>query len=83
MPKFNPGGRLIPLNKKDGGIRPIVVGEVLCTMVAKLAFKEAEMGLTSPSGVGSHGPVIQAAILAVKSWVHAVFQMKFHMKFQT
>ena len=66
-------GRLIPLNKKDGGIRPIVVGEFLRGMVSKLALKEVDHTLQAlqPAqiGVGGKGPVIQAAILCVKSWL--------------
>ena len=65
--------RLVPLNKKDDGIRPIVVGEFLWGMVSKLALKEVEHLLQSlqPAqiGVGGKGPVIQAAILCVKSWL--------------
>ena len=34
------GGRLVPLNKKDSGIRPLVVGETLRAVVAKAALKE-------------------------------------------
>ena len=34
------GGRLVPVRKKDGGIRPIVVGEVLRAVIAKAAFAE-------------------------------------------
>ena len=66
------GGRLIPLNKKDEGIRPLVVGKVLRAIVAKLALKEVDGALQAlqPAqiGVGGKGPVIQAAITAVKSW---------------
>ena len=71
--EFLCGGRLIPLNKKDQGIRPIVVGEFLRNLVSKLALKEVESQLLAlqPTqiGVGGKGPVIQAAILCVKSWL--------------
>ena len=63
------GGRLIPLNKKDHGIRPLVVGELFRAIVAKMILKEAETGLSAMQptqvGVGGKGPVIQAAILTV------------------
>ena len=38
-PRLRPflcGGRLVPLKKKDGGIRPLVVGESLRAIIAKL-----------------------------------------------
>ena len=41
------GGRLIPLNKKDGGIRPLVVRELLRAIVSKLALRAVEADLTS------------------------------------
>ena len=73
LQEFFCGGRLIPLNKKDSGIRPIVVGEFLRGMVSKLALKEVDHTLQAlqPAqiGVGGKGPVIQAAILCVKSWL--------------
>ena len=67
------GGRLIPLNKKDSGIRPLVVGEILRALVAKLALREVDhcLSVLQPLqvAVGGKGPVIQAAILTLKSWV--------------
>ena len=67
------GGRLIPLNKKDAGIRPIVVGEFLRELTSKLALKQVEHQLhalqPAQVGVGGKGPVIQAAILCVKYWL--------------
>ena len=73
LQEFIGSGRLIPLNKKDQGIRPVVVGEFFRSLVSKLALKEVEGQLLAlqPAqiGVGGKGPVIQAAILCVKSWL--------------
>ena len=70
LQEFFCGSRLIPLNKKDSGIRPIVVGEFLRSMVSKLALKEVDHTpqalQPAQNGVGGKGPVIQAAILCVK-----------------
>ena len=67
------GGRLIPLRKKDGGIRPLVVIELLRSLVSKLCLQEVSSSLRTLQplqiGVGGSGPVIQAAILTVKSWL--------------
>ena len=67
------GGRLIPLNKKDTGIRPIVVGELLRALIAKASLKEVEHLLVALQplqlGVGRKGPVIQAPVLTAKSWI--------------
>ena len=63
------GGRLIPLNKKDAGVRPLVVGEYLRAIVAKAALKQVDHHLMALQplqvGVGGKGPIIQAAVLAV------------------
>ena len=73
LQEFFCGGRLIPLNKKDQGLRPVVVGEFFRSLVSKLALKEVQGQLLAlqPAqiGVSGKGPVIQAAILCVKSWV--------------
>ena len=65
------GGRLVPLRKKDEGIRPLVIGELLRAIAAKLSLAEIENCLQALQplqiGVGSKGPVIPSAILAVKS----------------
>ena len=66
-----PPGALSPWSK-DGGVRPIVVGELVSAIVAKLALKEAESSihvlqpLQIEIGVVGKGPVIQAAILRGK-----------------
>ena len=72
LPEYLCGGRLIRL-KNDSGVRPIVVGELLRGLVSKLVLKEVEHSLLflqpAQIGVGGKGPVIQAAILCVKSWL--------------
>ena len=66
------GGRLVPLIKKDGGLRPLVVGEFLRSLVAKLAAHQmseaASALLPLQVGVAGKGPYMQAATLAVRSW---------------
>ena len=70
------GGRLIPLIKKDGGVRPLVVGELMRTLVSKCALKEVtpQLAQLQPHqiGVGRAGPVILAAVQTVKSWVRTL-----------
>ena len=77
-------GRLIPLNKKDRGVRPIVVGEYLRALVSKLALKEVEHSLQAlqPAqiSVGGKGHIIQAAILCVKSWLERLGQDEMILK---
>ena len=41
------GGRLIPIIKKDGGVRPLVVGEFLRALVSKCALVEVTPNLSS------------------------------------
>ena len=66
------GGRLVPLLKKDGGIRPLVVGERLRAVIAKvgvrLALSAAATLQPLQVGVGGAGPWIQAAVLTMRSW---------------
>ena len=61
------GGRLVPINKKDAGIRPLVVGECLRAIIAKTAMHEhaGDIAELQPLqvGVGGRGPPIQAAVL--------------------
>ena len=70
------GGRLIPIIKKDAGVRPLVVGEVLRALVYKAALKEVSHQpaqlQTHQIGVGRKGPVILAAVQTVRSWVRAL-----------
>ena len=51
------GGRLVPVRKKDQGIRPIVVGELLRSLIAKVALAELGEGLADlqPLQVGVGG----------------------------
>ena len=57
----------------DGGIRPLVVGELLRAVVAKIAAKQgAEAGyslLPLQIGVGGNGPWLPAGVLIVRSWI--------------
>jgi hypothetical protein len=49
------GGKLVALNKKGGGVRPICVGEVLRRLVSKLfcgLYKDEAAGFFSPQQVG-------------------------------
>jgi hypothetical protein len=39
MSPYYGGARLIPLCKKDGGVRPLAVGETLRRFVCKLAIR--------------------------------------------
>ena len=70
------GGRLIPLIKKDGGVRPLVVGETLRALVSKVALKFLGNSVDALQplqvGVGGKGPVIQAAVVTAKSWVNSL-----------
>ena len=70
------GGRLIPLIKKDSGVRPLVVGELLRALVSKCALSEVTHQLTQLQphqlGVGKAGAVIPAAVQTVKSWIRSL-----------
>ena len=70
------GGRLVPVLKKDNGIRPIVVGELLRSLIAKVALAELGDGLADLQplqvGVGGQGPWAQAAVLTVREWTKAL-----------
>ena len=70
------GGRLIPLIKKDGGVRPLVVGEFLRALVSKCALAEVtpQLAQLQPHqiGVGRAGPVIPASVQTIKSWVRSL-----------
>ena len=72
------GGPLAPVIKKDGGIRPIVAGEILRALIAKTALAELRDGLSDLQplqvGVGGHGLWPQAAISTVRSWVQEIRQ---------
>jgi len=41
MALYYGGGRLIPLSKKDGGVRPLAVGETLRRLVCKMALSKS------------------------------------------
>ena len=66
------GGRLVPLKKKDGSIRPLIVGEVLRAIIAKIGVRVAAAAAIDLQplqvGVGGKGPWIQAAVLTMRGW---------------
>ena len=67
------GGRLVALEKKDGGVRPIVIGLVLRRLASKLVARYAQEKLApvwSPLqlGVGVQGGV-EAAVHAARRYV--------------
>ena len=67
------GGRLIPVKKKDNGLRPVVAGEVLRSIVARAALMELAAGISDLQplqvGVGGSGPWAQTTTASVRSWV--------------
>jgi hypothetical protein len=70
------GGKLVPLRKKDGGIRPLVVGECLRAIIAKAAGEQVADEATALQplqiGVGGRGPCMQASVVAVRSWIRGL-----------
>ena len=67
------GGRLVALNKKDGGIRPIVVGQTFRRLTSKLVNSYASLKLSSSLaplqlGVGIAGGV-EAAVHATRRYL--------------
>ena len=76
-------GQLIPLNKNNW-VQPLVVGELLRALVSKAALKKVNNQLSALQphqiGVGGKGPVIQAAVLIVKSLVRTMRQGEIILK---
>ena len=70
------GGKLVPLRKKDSGIRPLVVGECLRAIIAKAAGEQvAEEAMPLQPlqiGIGGRGPWMQASVVAVRSWIRGL-----------
>ena len=68
--EFLCGGSLIPFIKKDGQLRPLVVGGLLRALISKslLEFAKGEFRLLAPLqlGLGNSNRSIQTAI--VRSW---------------
>ena len=67
------GGRVVPLNKKDGGLRPLVVGELLRSIVSTyvLAVCTGSAAQELPPyqlGFSPGAPGLQAGIFAAQSW---------------
>ena len=71
--QFFLGANLIGLNKVDGGVRPIVIGNTLCRLVSKCACASVreEMGsLLSPLQLGFGVPRgTKAAVHAVRNYL--------------
>jgi hypothetical protein len=66
-------GRLVPCIKKDGGIRPIVMGCTITNLCSKVLLKQAENTICNVSflpqvAIGQKGSGLQAAVLAAQSW---------------
>ena len=66
-------GQVLPLNKKDGGIRPVVLGELLRRLAHKALLRSlgeelASLGPSVQLGLNNdtYGPT--AAVLAAQSW---------------
>ena len=87
------GGRLIALKKKDGGIRPIVVGQTLRRLISKLINNYAKEKLATvfapiQLGVGISGGV-EAGVHAVRRYVEyldadmTVIKLDFRNAFNT
>ena len=66
------GGRLVPLLKKDNGLRPLVVGELIRALCSKVAMAAATEDLRElhplQIGVGGDGPWMQAAAITARAW---------------
>lgn len=70
-----------PLRKKDGGVRPIAVGEVLRRLVARMLCNDEKvrakavevLGKVGQMGVGRKNGA-EAVVHAVRSWVEGVEQ---------
>ena len=77
-------GTLVPLNKKDNGLRPLVVGEFLRSLVGKLACRaaagDAQALRPLQVGAGGTGPTIQSAVLAARSWASSLGTAKVMLK---
>ncbi|XP_055329609.1 uncharacterized protein LOC129582190 [Paramacrobiotus metropolitanus] len=68
------GANLIALSKKDGGVRPIAVGNVLRRLAAKIVTKRCgkkanELFTPTQVGCGTRGGA-EAAVHAVRSFIH-------------
>ena len=67
--------RLAPIRKKDGGIRPILLCEVIRTLAGKALLKCCApqiraLDLGAQLGMDSSGSAAQAAIMAAHSWTN-------------
>ena len=70
------GVKLVPLPKKDGGIRPLVVDECLRAIIAKAGAEQVADEATALQplqiGIGGKGPWKQASVAAVRSWIRGL-----------
>ena len=70
--EFLCGGSVIPRIKKDGQLRPLVVGGLLRALISKglLDFAKGKFRLLAPLqlGLGNSNRSIQTAIAIVRSW---------------
>ena len=69
------------LNKKDRGVRPLVVGEYPRAIVAKAAGKQvrslADGSAAAANGVRMESPN-HVAVLAIKFWMHWALVLERH-----
>ena len=69
------------LNKKDRGVRPLVVGEYPRAIVAKAAGKQVR-SLADGSAAAANGVRMErpnhVAVLAIKFWVHWALVLERH-----
>ena len=66
-------GSLVPVNKKDNGIRPVVLAQTILNIAAKLLLQHLQatvdtLPLLPQLGVGRQSHGLQAAILTAQSW---------------
>ena len=78
------GATLIPLKKKDGGIRPIAVDQILCHLVAKCISRRVAVTIGAdlvPLQLGCGEPLgCQAEAYAMRQYLHHMPQDHFILK---
>ena len=67
---------MVPLLKKDGGIRPLVVGSILRALIGKCLLRQAQGDLFFMSplqfGMGFSQSSIQTAINVARTWARTL-----------